>query len=103
MTVNIMKTFGKQCSEKYFMTGQSLPLKMVLQWKMGFGNGQNLCFLQEITDLPCGTCTVPLQFVQVPLPDFISSSGIIRFHLLSRQWCSRGIMAKRKITTSKSM
>lgn len=95
MTVNIMKMLGKECLEKYFMTGQSLPLKMVSQLKMGFGNGQNLCFLQEITDLPCGTCAVPLQFVPVPLPDFISSSGIIRFHLLPQQCCRRGIMAKK--------
>lgn len=57
----IMKMFGKECLEKYLMTGQFLPMKMVLQWKMGFGNGQNLCFLQKITALPCGTCTAPLQ------------------------------------------
>lgn len=56
MTVNIMKTFGKEYLGKYFMTGQSLPLKMFLQWKMGFENGQNLCLLQEITALPRGTC-----------------------------------------------
>lgn len=55
------------------MTGQSLPLKTILQWKMGFGNGENLCFLQEITALSCGTCTVPLQ----PCP---GSSA--RFHIL---------------------
>lgn len=42
------------------MTRQSLPVKIVLQWKMGFGNDLNLHLLQEITALSCGTCTVAL-------------------------------------------
>lgn len=69
----------------------------------GFWKWPNICFLQKITNLPFETCTAPLQFVQVPLPGFISSSDIIRFHLLPRQCCSRSITAKRKITISKSM
>lgn len=59
------------------MTGQSLSVKSVLKWKKSFGNDLNLCLLQEITALPCGTCNVALQ----PCPD---SSA--RLHILFRYY-----------------
>lgn len=85
------------------MTGQFLSVKSVFKWKMGFGNDLILCLLQEITALPCGTCNVAFSLVQTPLPDFISSSDITRFHLLPGQCCTRGVMAKRNIIISQLM
>lgn len=72
MTVNIMKMFRMEYLEKYFMTGQYFPLEMILQWKMGFGNGQiyascrklQICPLRPVLHL----CSLSRFLCQVSYP-----------------------------------